>query len=125
MIKRFRIYRNLHKGNFSIQGYVKHKKGYRVVDRVCSAILKNVTFRVYESGRQKVLEEQRKNVHAYVTPISYDVKVIKNYDVSKLREIYYNPYKHETFVYKDTGEMVCGVIDKVLLKNNKVYELKE
>lgn len=125
MIKRFKIYRNLHKGNFSIQGYVKSKKGYRIVDRVSSAILEIVTFRVYESGRQRVLRERRKNVHAFVTPVSYDVKVMKNYDVSKLREIYYNPYKHETFVYKDTGEPVYGVLSKVLLKNNKVYELKQ
>ena len=104
---------------------MQEKKGYRVVDRVSCAILKNVTFRVYQSGREKVLREQRKNVHAYVTPLSYDVKVMANHDTSKLREIYYNPYKHNSFIYKDTGEAIVGEIEQVLIKNNKVYELKK
>jgi hypothetical protein len=121
---RFRVYRNLHKNLFSIQGYLENKKGYRVIDRVSQALLEDVTFKVYKNGRKKVLKEKRKNVHAYVTPLSYTVPVIKNYKDSELREIYYNPYLCETFVYKDTGESLEGkTLNRVLVKNNKVYEI--
>lgn len=122
--KSYRIYRNLHKGNFSVQGYVKDKKGYRIVDRVSAAILTNVTFKVSESGRKKVIREQRKNVHAFVVAEDYDVKILQIFDLSKLRELYYNPYKHDSFVYKDSGESLSGkVLNKVLIINNKVYQL--
>jgi hypothetical protein len=124
MKKCFKIYRNLHKGNFSVQGYVIDKKGYRLVDRVSAAVLTNVTFKVSESGRKKVLRERRKNVHAFVVAEDYDVKILQKFDLSKLRELYYNPYKHESFVYKDTGESLSGkVLNKVLIINNKVYQL--
>ena len=48
-----------------------------------------------------------------------------SYNTEELREIYYNPYKYNSFVYKDTEESLEGKsIDKVLLINNKVYKIK-
>jgi len=120
MIK-FRIYRNLHKGNFSIQSYIQEKSGYRVTDRVTSAIIEDCSFRVYESGRQKVLRERKKNVHAYVESKSYR-HIQGEVDVTNLREIYYNPYNHEYFIYKDTGEEVKEV-RKILTYKNKLYDV--
>lgn len=122
-MKLLRVYRNLHRGNFSIQSYVQEKGGYRVTDRVNSAILEDCTFRVYEFGRQKVLRDRRKNVHAYVEPKSY--RHIKGeVDVTNLREIYYNPYDHDSFVYKDTMKKVVSV-SRVLTYNNKLYDVSK
>jgi len=104
-MKPFRLYRNLHKGNFSIQSYLKEKKGYRVTDRAERVLLENCKFRIYENGRQKVIKEQRKNVHAYIESESYK-KFSKDIDTSKLREIYYNPYDHDSFIYKGTGQSI-------------------
>jgi len=109
----FRVYRNLHKGNFSIQSYLQEKHGYRVTDRASIAMLENCQFKVYENGRQKV-----KNVHAYVESKSYK-HLEDKLDVSKFREIYYNPYKHDSFVYKDTLEKVEKVA-RVLAQDNKL-----
>ncbi len=120
MIK-YRFYRNLHKGNFSVQFYIQEKKGYRVIDRVNSAILEDCTFRVYEVGRQKVLREKRKNVHAYVEPKSYK-HIQGEVDVTNLREIYYNPYEYDSFVYKDTKKAVLSV-SRILTYNNKLYDV--
>jgi hypothetical protein len=121
-MKPFRVYRNLHRGNFSIQSYLQDKRGYRVTDRASVVILENCNFKVYESGRQKVIREKRKGVHAYVEPLSY-VHLDEEMDVSKFREIYYNPYKHDSFVYKDTLEKV-EKIATVLAQDNKLYEVK-
>jgi len=122
-MKPFRIYRNLHKGNFSIQSYVQEKNGYRVTDRVSSAIFEDCTFRVYESGRKKVLTERRKNVHAYVEPKSYR-HINGEVDTTNLREIYYNPYEHDSFVYKDTMKKVVSV-SRILAYNNKLYDVSK
>lgn len=121
-MKPYRIYRNLHKNCFSVQSYIKDKKGYRVVDRGSDIILESCTFKVYESGRQKVLREKKKNVHAYILAESYSKKHI---DINSdfIREIYYNPYDFDCFVYKDTEEKAFNV-DRVILKDNKVYSIE-
>ena len=120
-MKPFRVYRNLHRGNFSIQSYVQEKKGYRVTDRASTAILEDCNFRIYEAGRQKVIREKRKNVHAYVEPISY--RHIKgDVDVTNLREIYYNPYDYDSFIYKDTQEKVSKRVT-ILAHDNKLYDV--
>ena len=55
--------------------------------------LRDVTFKVRESGRQKVLKEKRKNVHAFVVGTIVDER-----PALAGRSVYYNPYKTETFV---------------------------
>jgi len=117
----FRVYRNLHRGNFSVQSYLQYKKGYRVTDRVSTAILEDCSFRVYESGRQKVIKEKRKNVHAYIESDSYRV-INGDVDVSNFREIYYNPYDLDAFVYKDNLKKVEKV-KSILTYNNKLYDV--
>lgn len=132
-MKRFKIYRNLHKQTFSIQGFVPEKKGYRVTERANTMLLSDVKFKVMETGRQKVLQEKRKNVHAFITPLKYHVlqdgkTITEMKDVMGLktvREIYYNPYKFNSFVYKDTEESLEGKsLKEVLMVNNKVYEIE-
>lgn len=120
----FRVYRNLHKDNFSIQSHLKNR-GWIVTDRAKYVLLEFVTFKVYETGRQRVLDEKRKNVHAYVQPLQYKKKFIMAVeDTSQFREIYYNPYKHDSFVYKDTGEEV-KYVHRVLAADNKLYDVSD
>ena len=120
-MKPFRVYRNLHRGNFSIQSYIQEKHGYRVTDRASSAILEDCYFKVYETGRQKVIKEKGKNVHAYVEPMSYKL-IVGGVDVTNLREIYYNPYEFDSFVYKDTLKKVYKA-NRVLTYDNKLYDV--
>lgn len=58
-------YFNLHKKCFSVKALEGLHKG-RVIHHASEALLHDVTFRVSEAGRQKVLAERRKNVHAGV-----------------------------------------------------------
>lgn len=98
------VYWNLHKGLWSVKALSGPDKG-RVVARVDKLTLANVTTRVSEAGRQRVLRERKKNVHAgivgYTTiTASFEDDLIQ----SKGRQITYNPYKNSTFVYMDGSE---------------------
>ena len=59
-----RVYYNLHKRCLSIQEKVNG--AWRVARYAEQCIVKNAKFKVSEAGRQRVLKEQRKNVHAAI-----------------------------------------------------------
>lgn len=89
--KKVFVYKNLHKDCWSIKqdGLVKaHSEEVRMWD--CA-------FQVNAKGRQKVLDEQRKNVHAGIKGyIDNDQQVPSGVEVT------YNPYKYDSFVDKTT-----------------------
>lgn len=104
------VYFNLHKRLFSVKALEGANKG-RVIAHVDNVSLSDVTFKVSQAGRQRVLREQRKNVHAGVvgtlTPMLWGTGL----------QVTYNPYKYDTFVCKDTelpilaagaAKMTCG-----------------
>jgi len=95
-----RVYRNLHRNCFSIQSYVP-KRGWRVARHAEIIYLSNVEFRVSKTGRERVLKEKKKNVHAWVTGDECSV-----FKIPKKRIVRYNPYKNETFI-NDCGEIIC------------------
>jgi hypothetical protein len=112
---RIEAYYNLHKQCLSARptgryGYVRHYQFLAV---------KNVKFAVQPAGRQKVLNEKKKNVHAFVRgdmvtwsphrkegefydPMDIDVSVERFREDDRYREVTYNPYKYESFVTADS-----------------------
>jgi len=116
---KFRIYRNLHKKCFSIQRYEPAKKGYRVYAHEKEIFLPSADFKVYEAGRKRVLEEGRKNVHAYIISESYSTQVPKRRAIT---EVYYNPYACESFLRKDHNTPVFAA-SRVALKDTKCFIL--
>ena len=105
-MKMHEAYWNLHKNVLSVRpsgGKVQH------FDYVQ---FETVRFSVQPAGRAKVIREQRKNVHAFVR--GYMIDFLK--DESQLseesrstllsgfdgvfQEVTYNPYKYDTFVFK-------------------------
>ena len=109
---KYYIYRNLRTRGFSI------KLRGRVVDRDDWFIAKNVVFKVNELGRQRVVREKSKNVHAYVVCDKYTFPGKTKVDKSKI--ITYNPYKHKQFVCD--GKEINSA-DAVLFKDGKCYLL--
>lgn len=94
--KRVRVYRNLHKNCMSVQTYTPGK-GWRVFAHLIGLNLKDVEFKVNETGRQRVLREKKKNVHAYVVgTVSWEY-------VNRFgqKDVNYNPYKAPTFTTKE------------------------
>ena len=121
---RVKVYRNLHKDCFSV---VSVKTG-KVIGHADVVEIKNAQFRVQPAGRKKVLEEKRKNVHAYVT--GELVGMYSNVPSSFLSEFmdwqdaYYNPYKCETFVDYHTREPIHHA-ETVVLHDNQISYLNK
>jgi hypothetical protein len=107
--KRVKVYRNLHKRCFSIV------QGGLVVAYADTITLNNVLFKVSEAGRQRVIREKQKNVHAYVTGLVGD-----NNNAPTFLEITYNPYKRGEFYNKQTDEEV-SYTDQVIMTGGKCY----
>lgn len=100
-----RIYYNLHRKCLSVQHKTPH--GWRVWHYANQIALSNVVFKVSEAGRQRVLREQKKNVHAFVEGHLITGGMIP--DLSEFnREISYNPYKMNSFFDKKTQQSVDG-----------------
>jgi hypothetical protein len=95
------VYFNLHRKLFSIKALEGNMKG-RVIAHRQSVLLSDATFKVSEAGRQRVIREQRKNVHAGVSGSWYgddvDGKATAFITING-SAIMYNPYKYSTFVH--------------------------
>ena len=83
---KYYIYRNLRTGGFSVR-----YRG-RVVDRLNIFTAQNVEFKINELGRQRVIKERQKNVHAFVVASRYKGLINKRYELDKLVKVTYNPY---------------------------------
>lgn len=92
------VYWNLHRNCWSI----RHKG--KVIGYADSLLLEDVTFKVSESGRQRVLREKKKNVHAFACGTLLDKNLVKPEIMN--RAISYNPYKFSFFFDKTSLEVV-------------------
>ena len=107
-----KVYRNLNKGTperpvYSVQQYTAKgspsgRKRWIVVAYATRITLQDVTFKVDERKRQKVIAEQRKNVHAYA--IGVRSGVVPLLDGGRVS---YNPYKGPSFTFD--GKPVDGL----------------
>lgn len=112
------IYYNLHKKMFSI----KSLKSGLVIGHTLSLTLRNATFKVSEKGRQRVLKEKRKNVHAGV--VGYiDSDTLTN-ALTGLSCATYNPYKFSSFVDKETQEALSDARTVKLTINNHIPRIE-
>jgi hypothetical protein len=92
------VYKNLHKDCWSIRqdGLVKAHSNDKPV------LLYSATMKVNKKGRERVLKEKRKNVHAGISgylsnPIPY-TEAWDDIGWWEMAPITYNPYKHSSFV---------------------------
>lgn len=107
------VYYNLHKHVFS----VKDVKTGLVVAHTSVIHLENATFKVSEAGRQRVLAEKRKNVHAgvrgtFVRP--------EPWNLTSVKRATYNPYLFSSFVDVASQEPLEQA-SEVMLVNKKIY----
>jgi hypothetical protein len=111
-------YFNLHKKVFSL----KNHKTKLVECHATTVRLDDCIFKVSQAGRQRVLKEKRKNVHAGVQGMlrgrdfSVSVKALEENFV----ELTYNPYKYDSFVIKATGEPI-EYAEMVILNNKRIF----
>ena len=120
------IYFNLHSKLWSIKALAGPCNN-RVIVHADRVLIVNAEFKVSEAGRQRVIQEKRKNVHAGVvgTVLWFSGTYRPDYVDKGLPEAYrtltddikdhidhvliygdpvtYNPYKHDSFMVKQTS----------------------
>jgi len=100
---RVEVYFNLHKHVFS----VRSARSGRVILHTDRVHIRNPEFVVRQGGRQRVLREGKKNVHAFVRG---EATYFSEKDCPTLDNVMYNPYKYDSFV---------KVIDKTPVRKAK------
>src|SRR6056300_391723 len=95
MTKKVEVYWNLHKKKWS----VREAHG-RVLEHTSVIYLSDVDWVVQEGGRQRVLRESKKNVHAFARGV---VDTNRENFYWHARYVTYNPYKYSSFM-AGTGE---------------------
>ena len=105
------VYKNLNRNCWSVRqdGIVRF--------HTYAIALKQCQFKVSKSGRQRVLREKRKNVHAFIKGM-----VTRKGDRVKGDKVTYDPYKMSTF---RKGGKPCHTLDAVALSTVGVRELVE
>ena len=121
--KKVMVYYNLHKHTFSITYKSK------VILHADYVKLKDVEFRVRGGGKEKVRSEKRKNVHAFVIGTLMDYCEFPCENLPKetsSKVITYDPYKYDSFVYKDTEEPVTKANEVDMINHkNKIFVINE
>lgn len=112
---RAEVYRNLHTGTWS----VRDLSTGLVVDHPDSIVIEDAKFVVQPAGRERVLREQRKNVHAFVR----GVVSTEPYSSEGFERVSYNPYAGASFAAKDGTEVYSA--DVVVMNPTGVYALVE
>jgi hypothetical protein len=116
--KKVMVYYNLHKHTFSVTYDSK------VIMHADYVKLGDVEFRVRKGGSEK-----SKNVHAFVIGTlleycEYPCDYIPNPPSDKI--VTYNPYKYDSFVYKNSEEPVYRAKEVDMINSqNKLFVVKE
>lgn len=136
MQKVYQVYRNLHNGKCRDDGSkaavwsIKDKETGLVVMHADSVAISNPRFVVNESGRQRVLKEQRKNVHAYVEgrlsavsgrPYKGRMPAVTGSRFngsSEFMRASYNPYKAGHFT---TGDVPLSAANEAVLNSTGLW----
>lgn len=117
--KKHFVYYNLHKHLFSC----KDIKTGLVDKELYSTNIKmyDCKFKVSKKGRERVIKEQKKNVHAGVVGT---VIATSTFDIddklANLTELTYNPYLYDSFIVKNSKQKVVSA-EIVYLLNKKIY----
>lgn len=113
------VYFNLRKKVWSIKALSGPKKG-KVIAHANEVVIQDPEFRVSEAGRQRVLRQKRKNVHAGVAGglIYYGRQLPIQ---TNGRAVTYNPYKAPTFTFVDDGSPARKAGIARLASDRKVY----
>ena len=107
------VYKNNHKNCWS----VRDNKTGKVEGHTKTIHLRDATLVVRPAGRERVLREQRKNVHAFVKgEITNRGGVPIN-----ICEVVYNPYEHMSFIEKVSGKPIHNAKNVFLTSLGKVY----
>ena len=108
------VYFNLHKKLFSVKALEGASKG-KVIGHYDRLTLAEVTPKVSIAGRERVLRERQKNVHAGLVGTLTDFVSVKG------RVVSYNPYKGVDFFYTDNQQSFTSASTVSFTVSNKLH----
>ncbi len=122
------VYFNLHNRKWSLKALINGPRGKgRVSGHAETILMMGVTPKVSESGRQRVIREKRKNVHAgLIGKVVEVVHIDEFHTTDRTPRIRYNPYEGPYFV-DDSGyafDPDCPVFEPIevcLLHKGRAY----
>lgn len=117
--KKADVYRNLQTGGYSIRSRETETYG-TVIGHEDAVVVENAEFVVQEKGRQRVLEEERKNVHAVVRGVVGKLSDWDDVSDTETVPVTYNPYEYAHFVHAETEEPIESA-ETVLIGENGVF----
>jgi len=126
MNEKVEVYRNLHKNCWS----VRDNKTGLVLRHVDEIHLENADLVVRPAGRERVLQEKRKNVHAFakgevtawIPRLPDEWRLNKDeYETYDTTQIVYNPYLYNSFVYIDSEKPIFYAERVYLTAKGAVY----
>jgi hypothetical protein len=92
------VYKNLNRGDWSIRA-----KG-KVIGHASECVLANVTFHVSENGRQRVIRNRCREVHAWAIGELIDGTA----PIGERIAVTYRPFEGGSFVRRDNGAPIAG-----------------
>ena len=113
-------YRNLHRQCWSVKALEGPLKG-RVIYHANDLTLGWCDFKVSQAGRQRVLREQKKNVHAGVQGYLTNCGEIATDGIDLDVPVTYNPYKYDSFVDARCEVPVCSALFVNLDSKGKLH----
>lgn len=114
------VYRNLHNDLWSVRS---EATGLVLGHAETVVLLGGCDLLVSETGRQRVLREQKKNVHAGVRgKITFEL-VPKCLDFL-MEQVTYNPYKYDSFVLVEGEKPIHHTEGVYLSKTKRVYMME-
>ena len=112
MTDQVKVYRNISRKCWSVLG-----KDNKLMLHAEALVLKDCNFVVQEGGRQRVVREGRKNVHAFarghIAPMAWHQEFRP-----RLKRVLYNPYKAPTFLWEHSPQKSVSESECVLLNND-------
>lgn len=118
------VYFNLHRKCFSVKSLDTGK----VIAHTNEIILSDCQFNVSEKGRQRVIRERCKNVHAGVQGVVCDKWRFDDAPYYITQGVTYNPYENKSFILRSTQRKIetCAVailstrnFERILVKGGK------
>lgn len=136
MTKHVEVYRNLHNGKFSVRDH----KTKRVLAHCDEVTLAGAVFKVSQAGRERVLRERKKNVHAVVMGKLLEYRGAEPYKgrsiadhvwqwadgIKRLALIgttkaTYNPYKYASFVVPEHDYAPIRIAKSCRISNEGIH----
>jgi hypothetical protein len=111
-----RVYRNLNNGRISVQAQDDQNR-WKVVAHVQDLVMCQVSLTVRQSGRQRVIAQRQKNVHAWAEGRLVGV-VDEALDCPI--NLAYDPYRNSCFVERSSQKPIVQC-QALVVRNNRVF----